>query len=414
MADTTTTTFGLTKPEVGASEDTWGTKINTNLDSLDDLLDGTTAIKPNLSEGLWKVGGTAVLPTAAELNFVDGVTSAIQTQLNAKAALAGPAFTGQASFADGTAAAPSIAHTGDTNTGLFFPAADTVAVSTAGVERLRVDSSGNVGIGTSSPTAKLSVDGNIAMPAATTEDRLIEVGGGRTGNGNSYIDFVGDATYTDFGLRIIRGSGGANATSQMAHRGTGSLSIIAQEAAPIIFSTTNVERMRIDENGALFVGASSGGGTAAGAILPMGYRGRAGTGGTVANHFNIFWTSPNAQLWIDTTNVGNITYVSDYRIKRNIETQTAEALSRVMQLRPVTYQMADYGIMFKASDVVKEGFIAHELAAVIPSAVDGEKDAPDQIQSLRVDALVAVLTKAIQEQQALILALEARLTAANL
>jgi hypothetical protein len=70
----TTTTYSLEKPTVGGSENTWGTDWNNNADKIDDLLDGTTAIKPNLDEGLWEVGGVAVTATAAELNILDGAT----------------------------------------------------------------------------------------------------------------------------------------------------------------------------------------------------------------------------------------------------------------------------------------------------------------------------------------------------
>jgi len=88
-------TISITKPTVGGSENTWGTTVNTALDDVVAVLNGTTASTPDLTVGSWKVGGTAitadaaeinkldgVLATTAELNYTDGVTSNIQTQLN--------------------------------------------------------------------------------------------------------------------------------------------------------------------------------------------------------------------------------------------------------------------------------------------------------------------------------------------
>lgn len=63
-----TRTYITNVPTVGGDDNTWGDETNANWELVDDLLDGTTAIKPNLSAGLWKVGGTAVTASAADLN----------------------------------------------------------------------------------------------------------------------------------------------------------------------------------------------------------------------------------------------------------------------------------------------------------------------------------------------------------
>ena len=90
---------------------------------------------------------------------------------------------------------------------------------------------------------------------------------------------------------------------------------------------------------------------------------------------------------------------SDYRLKENIAPMTG-ALATVSQLKPVTYK-------WKADGSDSQGFIAHELQAVVPDCVTGEKEAVDEngnpkYQGVDTSFLVATLTKAIQEQQLLI------------
>lgn len=100
-------TVSLTNPTVSGSDGTWGGTINTNFDTIENAFNGATLIEPALTEGGWEVGATTVTSTGAELNlldgvtwtltdlngltatvtelnYVDGVTSAIQTQLDNK------------------------------------------------------------------------------------------------------------------------------------------------------------------------------------------------------------------------------------------------------------------------------------------------------------------------------------------
>ncbi len=73
----------------------------------------------------------------------------------------------------------------------------------------------------------------------------IEVGMGRSASGYAFLDLVGDTTYNDYGLRVMRGNGGANAVSQITHRGTGDLSLITSEAANIVLQTAGATAVTI-------------------------------------------------------------------------------------------------------------------------------------------------------------------------
>jgi len=88
-------------------------------------------------------------------------------------------------------------------------------------------------------------------------ENYLQIGNSRTGNGFAYIDLIGDATYTDFGLRIIRGNTGANASSVIEHRGTGDFVIQATDAAALRLNTSNTERMRISAGGNIGIGETS-------------------------------------------------------------------------------------------------------------------------------------------------------------
>jgi hypothetical protein len=143
---------------------------------------------------------------------------------------------------DGSASSPAITNDGDTNTGIFFPAADTIAFGEGGTEVARFDSSGNLGIGTSSVTYDLevkktvaagSVIGNINNPSNTGAARLYL--GNDSGATAAYFQVFGSSHAIKPAIINI----GGNASY------------------PLVFDTAGTERARIDSSGNFMVGATA-------------------------------------------------------------------------------------------------------------------------------------------------------------
>jgi hypothetical protein len=277
--------------------------------------------------------------------------------------------------------------------------------------------SGNGALGFNTTGSYNSAYGSEALLNNTTASLKTAVGyqAGFTGTTNSSNIYLGAyAGYNSTGtLNTFVGPDNAGSAMTTGNRNTiignyggnsGGLDIRTANNYIVLSDGDGNPRGIFDNNGNYLVGVTSTSSSVAGHIATKGFATRSGSSGSFSGQvFNINWTG-NPILWIDTTNVGQIAVVSDYRLKENVVAQTEKALDKVMQLQPVKFNRKSIGI-FGGSTNIEEGFIAHELQAIIPSAVTGEKDALTedgtiQPQSLNWSPVVSVLVKAIQELKA--------------
>ena len=224
----------------------------------------------------------------------------------------------------GTAAAPAIVPTGDTNTGIFFPAADTIAFSEGGAEAMRIDSSGNVGIG-GTPASVLDMS-----KASDTSERAIKV---QNSSSNLYV-----------GIEGTSGNRFSGSSVNNAFFGT-------TGASGIELATNNNVRMTINSSGNVGIGMT-----------------------------------PTAQLELSTDSAkkpstNTWTIASDQRLKTNIinaDNDRCYEIVKQVPLKRYTWKNEVYS-QEQVNDRSKLGWIAQDVEAVFPKAVGTNRFAYNQV-----------------------------------
>jgi hypothetical protein len=262
-------------------------------------------------------------------------------------------------------------------------------------------------------TPDITSSGSLNIDASAPDNSLVVTSAGNVGIGTSSPRDV--AGYVSLGLNDT--TGGlldfyANGTRVGGIVGvSGSLQIGTATATPLIFNTDTNERARIDSSGRTLIGITAS--RPNGGVLQVSAQGQTGlvtyTTSTASNNAAYF-ENGNGIVGTIATNGSSTSYntSSDYRLKEDW-VAVADASTRVNALKPVNFAWI-------ASGERVDGFLAHELAEVVPEAVTGEKDAVDDegnpvYQGIDQSKLVPLLTAALQEALAKIDDLTARVSA---
>jgi hypothetical protein len=354
--------------------------------------------------------------------------------------------------------------TGPSSPGSLYLVASPTATDSLNLTQFALKNTGNIGIGIKDPGTRLHVNsGSLRVSNSTNPGnpaiQVINDGGGSTNSDNIVIQSYGASTLPSIGTFASRGTLAAPANSQAGDnmgnfytgaRVNGLQTTINQighiylgdgtnSKSRMTFSTSNTLAMQIDsnQNVRIFGNANLDGGvfvrvddniaysngslhtwntvnSGLGETEFINYR---GSGGGGFRFFNVTQsdTASSANDIAAINPLGAYNQLSDMRLKTNVNTING-GLEKVMALHPVSYDfhtgktLKDGVVTFTKNDVVVPsiGFLAQELAKVVPEAVEVPKDPANELYKVSYASIVPVLTKAIQEQQAQIEALKAK------
>jgi hypothetical protein len=258
----------------------------------------------------------------------------------------------------GAVGTPTLTTSGDTNTGIFFPAADTIAFSEGGAESLRIDSSGDVGIGTTDPITKLHIN----TSSSGSNVNLLCLGNPNSAD-NTATSIVFAPTANDVTTRHARIQGTQKTNNSIE------LNFFTCQG------DTPASRMRIIDDGSLIL-----------------------VGSTAQKASGTTWSNP-----------------SDTRLKDNKQNYT-KGLNELLQINVKTWEWN--GKAGTTQGTTGVGIVADEIESILPNTIDTYKaklniDDTEETDVKRFDAteITWLLLNSIKEQQAIITTLQTRLTA---